>query len=677
MLKDSAFKVLKKLNNNGFLAYIVGGYVRDNILKIESNDIDITTNATPDDIKKIFDIKENNGEKYLSVVVNQDDYSFEITTFRQDLSYSDHRHPVTRITDNIEDDLKRRDFTINALLMDANGKIYDYYNGLEDLNNKRIKAIGDPNVRFDEDALRILRACHFVSKLGFDIEKKTFTAMCSNAKYVEVLSSERIIDELNKILNGKYYKKGLNALINCKVAQYLNIEKALNLILSKNIVPSLDDVISLSIYYNKDIPFNIDTITKKTCFKAVSLIGVDLLSGINLYNNEKNILKLANKLNYYLSLSHIEESVLINKKDCLPISSRKDIKISIDKLKEIIKKDDGPWLGNLYKELEINIIRGYIKNDSKEIEEYVRRKFMSDVEYFTYYGKIKAINTSDGMYNLLVTLPNQTDINVKTEVQNCNLKIGYIYKMKVGRHSNSEKEVYYLFEYQKVAEMEDLFEVDMIYRMFDSSCPYSLSELKTKIYGYVDLIENKNIKAITLEALKRYERLFFIYPAGQRLHHNYVGGLAHHTLGMLDIASDFKKNFPYLDKDYLYAGVILHDLGKTLEFTGVENTEYSLEGQLLGHLVIGGFKIFDIARELGLENSEEALILEHIVISHHGQPAFGACKKPQTAEAAAIWYIDTIDSKFRVLGTELEKINAGEFTDTIGVMDKTKFYKLK
>ena len=88
-------------------------------------------------------------------------------------------------------------------------------------------------------------------------------------------------------------------------------------------------------------------------------------------------------------------------------------------------------------------------------------------------------------------------------------------------------------------------------------------------------------------------------------------------------------------------------------------------------------KIFYISKNLGLEKTEEALLLEHIVISHHGQAAFGACKKPQTAEAAAIWYIDTIDSKFRVLGKELEKIEAGEFTDTIGVMDKTKFYKIK
>ena len=302
---------------------------------------------------------------------------------------------------------------------------------------------------------------------------------------------------------------------------------------------------------------------------------------------------------------------------------------------------------------------------------------MSDIEYYTYYGKIKGINTSDGMLNLLVTLSDSNDINVKTEDKNKDIKVGYIYKLKIGRHNNSDRAVFYLFEYQSVSSIDDLDEVDKAYRMFDNSCPYSLVELKDSIYNYIMQIKNETILKITKKALKKCEKSFFLYPAGQRLHHNYVGGLAHHTLGMLNLANDFAKNFPYLNKDYLFAGVILHDLGKTVEFTGVENTEYSLEGQLLGHLVIGGFSVHDIACELGLENKEEVLLLEHMVISHHGQPAFGACKRPQTAEAAALWYIDTLDSKFRVLGTELQHTKPGEFTDIIGVMEKTKFYKPK
>jgi 3'-5' exoribonuclease len=112
-----------------------------------------------------------------------------------------------------------------------------------------------------------------------------------------------------------------------------------------------------------------------------------------------------------------------------------------------------------------------------------------------------------------------------------------------------------------------------------------------------------------------------------------------------------------------------------VEFSGIENTEYGKKGQLLGHLVMGGYDVMDEAKELGYENSEEALLLEHMIISHHGQPQFGACKKPQTAEALLLWYIDSLDSKLRTLGEQFEKTENNTFTDPIAALEKTKFYK--
>ena len=159
------------------------------------------------------------------------------------------------------------------------------------------------------------------------------------------------------------------------------------------------------------------------------------------------------------------------------------------------------------------------------------------------------------------------------------------------------------------------------------------------------------------------------------MHHAYVGGLVHHCLSMLHLADAFIANFSYLNKDYLYAGIILHDIGKATELDGVVDTAYSLEGQLIGHLVIGAIDIANAAKELGYEGAEEVLLLKHMLISHHGLPQFGSAKKPMTPEALALWYIDTIDSKFRVLGTELEKVEKGSFTENIGVIDKMKIYK--
>ena len=119
----------------------------------------------------------------------------------------------------------------------------------------------------------------------------------------------------------------------------------------------------------------------------------------------------------------------------------------------------------------------------------------------------------------------------------------------------------------------------------------------------------------------------------------------------------------------------MHDIGKAIELDGVYNTSYTVEGQLIGHLVLGAIEIGNVAIKLGYEDKEEVMILEHMLISHHGMPQFGSAKKPMTAEALALWYIDTIDSKFRVLEVELAKVNEGEFTDNVSVIDKMKFYK--
>ena len=149
----------------------------------------------------MFDNVNNDGISYYSLKVNEDNHIFEITTFRHELSYDDYRHPIVEIAKTLDDDLKRRDFTINALAMDKDDNIIDKFNGLNDLNNKIIRVIGDGNVRFKEDALRILRACYFKAKTGFEIEQKTMTSMINNAQFLTELSNESIKRELTKLFN--------------------------------------------------------------------------------------------------------------------------------------------------------------------------------------------------------------------------------------------------------------------------------------------------------------------------------------------------------------------------------------------------------------------------------------------------------------------------------------------
>ena len=203
-LNASAQFVLDKLNQSNYKAYIVGGTVRDFLLHKDNTDIDITTNALPDQVKevfkgyKIFDTGIKHGT--VSLLINGE--LIEITTFRKDENYLDNRHPSSiKFVSTLREDLLRRDFTINA--MAYNKRIYDYYGGREDLANKIIRAVGIANERFREDALRILRALRFSSVLGFTIEEKTKQAMFENKSLLKNISHERIREEFNKILLGE------------------------------------------------------------------------------------------------------------------------------------------------------------------------------------------------------------------------------------------------------------------------------------------------------------------------------------------------------------------------------------------------------------------------------------------------------------------------------------------
>ncbi len=215
---EKALSILEKIENLGYEAYIVGGAVRDYILGVELNDIDITCNMPLELIKNNFNVIEN-GILYDSLTI-KDEYDFEITHFRKDLSYENHRHPKVELVSNVFIDLERRDFTMNALIMDKSKKIIDKYNGIEDINNKIIKAIGDPYKRFDEDALRILRALHFSSKLNFKIENNTLDAMINKKNLLSFLSNERIEDYFYKIVYSNY-KNGITYINEYDLFEYI------------------------------------------------------------------------------------------------------------------------------------------------------------------------------------------------------------------------------------------------------------------------------------------------------------------------------------------------------------------------------------------------------------------------------------------------------------------------
>lgn len=215
-ISSGASFVLERLKNAGYSAYVVGGCVRDILLNVEPSDFDVTTSATTDEMEELFsDCKlVTLGREYGTIGILHSGEMVEATTFRSDGAYLDGRHPsYVEFSRRLYDDLNRRDFTINAMAMDIEGNIVDEFGGLLDLQNKSIKAVGNPLERFEEDKLRMLRAVRFATTLEFEIEENTLNAIKNTAEKLHEVSVERIQMEINKILLSDTPKRGMELLL--------------------------------------------------------------------------------------------------------------------------------------------------------------------------------------------------------------------------------------------------------------------------------------------------------------------------------------------------------------------------------------------------------------------------------------------------------------------------------
>lgn len=209
---------------------------------------------------------------------------------------------------------------------------------------------------------------------------------------------------------------------------------------------------------------------------------------------------------------------------------------------------------------------------------------------------------------------------------------------------------------------------------FLETAPLTKDEMVGKITQYIFEMKNPNIQRITRHLLNKHQQAFLEYPAATKNHHEFVSGLAYHVVSMLDIAKALANLYPSLDKDILYAGIILHDLGKVIELSGPISTSYTIEGNLLGHITIMVNEIGKAAEELGI-HGEEVMVLQHVVLSHQGKAEWGSPKPPLIKEAEIIHYIDNLDAKMNMLDRALEKTKPGEFTERIFAMDNRSFYK--
>ena len=303
---------------------------------------------------------------------------------------------------------------------------------------------------------------------------------------------------------------------------------------------------------------------------------------------------------------------------------------------------------------------------------------LQENQIYEIIGKVESINQGAHFCNTTVFTKDGEHINLKLEFEQIDaLSMGKIYQFEALAIVKIEDEL--ILKCKEITPIEDVLssdELSQLLELFYVYAPVPLSEIKNGVESFLNRIDNVILKKVTETIYTEKRNKFYMHPAATKFHHAYVGGLSYHTLTMLKLIDGFLNVYSFLNKDLLYAATILHDMAKIEEISGVDG-EYTTEGLLIGHLVMETIHIDEVARLFHYEQTEEILMLKHMILSHHGQLHFGSPKKPQTGEALLLWFIDTIDSKFTVLGESLEHTPDGTFTQMINVLDKMRFYKDK
>ncbi|WP_077330186.1 CCA tRNA nucleotidyltransferase [Virgibacillus siamensis] len=386
---NHAKEVLECLEAHNFEAYFVGGCVRDLILERDIGDIDIATSASPENVQKIFSNVIPVGLQHGTVIVRHRQQSFEVTTFRSEGTYSDHRHPdsVTFLT-SIDKDLQRRDFTINALAMDKDGAIIDLFHGRRDIADKIIRTVGNGYDRFQEDPLRIVRALRFSSQLGFSIHQDTMTAMKQVKQEIKNIAVERIKQEIEKLFAGFDVQHGLFYLKEIRLQEYLPVfedkQRLLNNLPDQMApVPSFGALVALFHYLNPEITIQ-DWIRNWKCSNKEKYEAANLSRGLEeLKQNGLN-----NWLVYKLSFNHFSAfTVLANilfqeqlKLDYLmdiyrelPIHSKGDLMINGNEIKQLFpNRKSGAWIKEIINAVEYSVITGQVNNNKNDLKEWIK-----------------------------------------------------------------------------------------------------------------------------------------------------------------------------------------------------------------------------------------------------------------------------------------------------------------
>lgn len=351
-------KILNKIEKNGYEAYIVGGFVRDYLLNRKSNDIDICTNALPKTIQSLFGNSSANG-CYGSYNFKTNKYNYDITTYRKESNFSGRNPTKIEYTSNLIEDLKRRDFTINAICMNTKGKIIDLLNGTEDIKKRVIRTIGKAEKRITEDPLRILRAIRFSCTLNFELDEELKQAILKHKEKVFILSKTRIKKELDSILLSKNFAKGLEELNNLGILNYLDIKfKKMTYVNDLNGMWAQMEIKDYT-WFTKNEKKQIDIMKQ--------ILQYETITPWIIYQYGLYPAMVANKIKN----GSKKDIIKIYKK--MGLENRKDLKITFKELMDITKKTPKE-----VKQIEENIIKlildGKLKNKKELIIKFLEKE---------------------------------------------------------------------------------------------------------------------------------------------------------------------------------------------------------------------------------------------------------------------------------------------------------------
>ena len=352
-----ALEYLEKLNDAGYESYIVGGFVRDYLLNIKSTDIDITTSATPDEVKRIFNITEEQNSGCIKI--EEGIYHIDITTFRKESSYFEHTPRKIKYIKSLSKDLKRRDFTINAICMDYKGQIIDLLNGKKDLDNGIIRVIGSINNKFRQDPLRMIRALRIMIDYDFKIEEKAFMYILKHKNLFNNVSQTRKKEELERIFLSKNVIKGLEFLKNMNLLSIFNIEYDSKIIKTTNTVGMW-----AQIKIQKDFPFT--KYEKKQISAIGKIVSNKTITALDIYKYDYECIKTSSTI---LGISMHEIENITNK---MNIHHGEKLAITGDDIKRNLPIDEKK-IKTIKEDLIYQLLSGNLSNEKNVLMRYVKK----------------------------------------------------------------------------------------------------------------------------------------------------------------------------------------------------------------------------------------------------------------------------------------------------------------